>query len=210
MPVLRITPRSVFSRKCVMIVHEKDMFEQVSLQNVDLYGDNTDLVPDNPLRKVPALRLDDGTTLFDSPVISEYLDCLDGKPLFHPQDGKERFQALRLQALADGLTEAPQAHSKEVNRPARYMSDALVTKYETAQKRIVGWLEVHFDWLDGPLNIGGLSLACALDYMEDRGPAFDWRSEHKRLAAWYGDIERQPFFTGSTAEANAERLGVSL
>lgn len=77
MPVLRIAPAPVFSRKCMMVMHEKDLFDRVVLQ----HGDNSDLIPDNPLRKVPALRLDDGTTLFDSPVISEYLDQLDGNPV---------------------------------------------------------------------------------------------------------------------------------
>ena len=90
MPILRVTPRSPFARKCLILAHEKGIFDELELKVTDLYGKHQDIDEDNPLRKVPALRLEDGTTLFDSTVICEYLDHLDGKPLFYPQDSKAR------------------------------------------------------------------------------------------------------------------------
>lgn len=86
----------------------------------------------------------------------------------------------------------------------------MLEKYHAAQTRIFGWLEDNAACLDGPLNTGHLALACAVDYMERRGPAFDWRNAHPRLAAWYAEARARSSFDGTTAEANAERLGVSL
>src|SRR3546814_19088642 len=58
----------------------------------------------NPVKKIPALVTDDGMTLFDSPVICEYLDSLSSGAKMFPH-GKARWEALRLQAAADGMLE---------------------------------------------------------------------------------------------------------
>lgn len=210
MPILRVTPRSPFARKCLILAHEKGIFERLELQMTYLYGANPDIDDDNPLRKVPALRLEDGTTLFDSTVICEYLDHLDGNPQFHPRSGKERFRALRLQALGDGLTEAPQSHYKESERPDRYRSVEMVDKYAAAVTRILGWCETNFAKIDGPLTIGGIALTCGISYMEERKMEPGWRERLPKLGAWYAAITERPSFRGTTKEANAERLRVPV
>ena len=210
MPILRVTPRSPFARKCLILAQEKGIFDEIELKVTDLYGKHQDIDEDNPLRKVPALRLEDGTTLFDSTVICEYLDCLDGKPMFHPQEGKQRFQALKLQALGDGLTEAPQSHYKELARPDRCRSEEMVTKFATAIDRIIAWTEDHFELVDGPLTIGGIALACGLSYVEERQPDSDWREQNPKLGAWYQAMTERESFQATTKQANAERLGVPV
>lgn len=209
MLILRVTSLSVFARKCLMLVHEKDIFDKLELRNTDLYGDNLDVDEDNPLRKVPALRLEDGTTLFDSPVICEYLDCLDGDPHFHPQSGPERFKALRLQALGDALTEAAQSFSKEGMRPDRYRSPEMLDKYNSAIERILDWIQAHMDILDGPMSIGSLSLTCAIAYAEKWRTDTPWREPRPHLTRWYQTMCDRASFDGTSAEANEKRLGAT-
>ena len=210
MPGLRVTPRSPFARKCLILADEKGILDQIELQVTDLYGKNQDIDNDNPLRKVPALRLDDGISLFDSPVICEYLDCLDGKPQFHPQEGKKRFHALRLQALGDALTEAPQSHYKEAARPDKYKLPEMVDKYDAAIGRIMGWLEKHSELISGPLTIGGIAVTCGLGYVNERRPGWNWEKDLPNLGAWYKAIGERESFIDTTKEANAERLGVPV
>ena len=210
MLALRVTPRSPFARKCLILAHEKGIFDQINIQPTDLYGKNQDIDEDNPLRKVPALRLDDGKTLFDSPVICEYLDCLDGNPQFHPQGGKERFRALRLQALGDALTEAPQSHYKEVARPDKYRLAEMVDKYDSAINRIMGWLENRSELIRGSLTIGGIAVTCGLGYVNERRPDWNWEKDLPNLGAWYKAMVERNSFIDTTKEANAERLGVPV
>ena len=210
MPILRVTPRSPFARKCLILAHEKGIFNELELKVTDLYGKHQDIDEDNPLRKVPALRLEDGTTLFDSTVICEYLDHLDGKPLFYPQDSKARFDALKLQALGDGLTEAPQSLYKELARPDQYRSEEMVTKFSTAIDRIIAWTEDHFELVDGPLTIGGIALTCGLSYVEERQPDSEWREKNPKLGGWYQSMTERASFQETTKQANAERLGVPV
>ena len=209
MLILRVTPRSPFARKCMMVALEKGIFGKIELRDTDLYGENQDIEKDNPLRKVPALRLEDGTTLFDSTVICEYLDWLDGDPMFHPQESEMRFKALKLQALGDGLTEAPQSHYKELARPEEFRSDEMVMKHESAIKRIISWTEKNFDLVEGPMTIGGIALACGLAYVNERQPNNDWHHKNPKLGAWYREISDRDSFQATTKQANARQLGAS-
>src|ERR1051326_3332188 len=145
----------------------------------------------NPLGKVPALVLDDGLALFDSAVICDYLDGLHSGPRFIPPSGRERLAALRLQALAHGITDAGSWVRQETQRrtePYRYPAmrdgqmEKLVAAYDFAERETA---------LDGPLHIGQIALACALSWIEFRRlPGF--RDGHKRLAGWYDRFCQRP------------------
>jgi glutathione S-transferase len=146
---------------------------------------NSDLANANPLIKIPALILDDGTVLYDSRVICEYLDSLGSAALF-PASGPERWNALRLQALCDGILDA-----------------AVLTRYETAVRpQELQWL----DWIAGQrkkieggiaalereqsgwgerFGIGQITAACACGYLDFRFPQINWRTEYPGLAKWF-------------------------
>jgi len=145
----------------------------------------------NPLGKVPVLVLDDGTALFDSAVICDYLDGLHGGTRVIPPSGRERLVALRLQALGHGITDAGSwVRQESQRRPAEYryppmregQTGKLVAAYDFAERETV---------LDGPLHIGQIALACALSWIEFRGlPGF--RAGRARLARWYDRFSRRP------------------
>ena len=142
------------------------------------------LLAANPLSKVPALITEDGVGLFDSPVICEYLDALEGAlPLF-PRSGGARWLALKHQAMGDGIMDAAVARRGETQRPQEAARDALMARYKAAVDRTVAVLEAEVP--HQTVDIGTISVGCALGYLDFRYADEPWREGHPRLTAWYG------------------------
>jgi glutathione S-transferase len=106
MMILRSTPPSPFGRKVKLAASVLGLSKDIKVEGADTNNASDSLRQQNPLGKIPTLVLDDGTTLFDSRVIVEYLDHIARGGKIIPQESKARFAALRLQALADGMTDA--------------------------------------------------------------------------------------------------------
>src|SRR5258705_12288557 len=102
---LHWSPRSPFVRKVMITAHELGLVDRISCVRTVAAATkpHAELMKDNPLSKIPTLVLDDGTVIFDSPVICEYLDRLHDKPKLFPASFPERMTALRRQALGDGF-----------------------------------------------------------------------------------------------------------
>src|SRR5580704_9148750 len=102
---LHWSPRSPFVRKVMIVAHERGLIDRIAcVRTVAATGKpHAELMKDNPLSKIPTLVLDDGTILYDSRVICEYLDALDGTPTLFPKEPEARITALRRQALGDGF-----------------------------------------------------------------------------------------------------------
>ena len=120
------------------------------------------ILEQNPLGKVPVLELDDGTAVFDSPVILEYLDHLAGGGKIIPKDGKARFEALRLQALADGILDASILVVYEGRyRPAEKHEQKWLDLQNGKVARGLAALEASPPGLDSPPTVGQITVACA-------------------------------------------------
>jgi glutathione S-transferase len=147
-----------------------------------------DLVADNPLSKVPCLITDDGVSLFGSQLICEYLDSLgEGLPLF-PGHGAPRWRALKFQSLGDGILDAAVPCRGEQGKPREAARDAQIARFKAAMSRAVDALEA-----DPPhrhVDIGSVTVACALGYVDFRFADDDWRTGHAKLTAWYGAFVR--------------------
>ena len=143
----------------------------------------------NPLGKVPALILDDGTALYDSPVICEYLDGLhSGRRLFPPA-GPARWAALRQQAEGDGLLDAAVLTRYElVLRPEPLRWPEWVAGQKAKVAAVLDDLERDAASLAGELTIGGITIACALGYLDFRFADDAWRTGRPRLAAWFAEV----------------------
>src|SRR5579863_8534201 len=115
---LHWSPRSPFVRKVMIVAHERGLAGRITcLRTVAaMTKPHVELMKDNPLSKIPTLVLDDGTVLYDSPVICEYLDALDGTPKLLPREPKARMTALRRQALGDGFLDMMVALRNERER----------------------------------------------------------------------------------------------
>ena len=102
---LHWSPRSPFVRKVMIVAHERGLVERITCVRTvaAMTKPHAELMRDNPLSKIPTLVRDDGVVIYDSPVICEYLDGLDGAPKLFPAGGEARLVALRRQALGDGF-----------------------------------------------------------------------------------------------------------
>lgn len=182
---LRYSPTSPFVRKVMMVAIECGLDGGLDLEKTDAWSPQTDLPKHNPLSKVPALILDDGTTLYDSPVICEYLDTLhDGARLF-PPPGPARWAALRQQALADGICDAAVLRRLELNRADGERSPAWAERQRLAVARACDALEAEAASLPTEPTIGTLAVLAALAYLDFRWGHEDWRQDRPTLAAWF-------------------------
>lgn len=146
----------------------------------------------NPLVKVPTVIRDDGGALFDSAVICEYLDSLHDAPKLFPPAGEGRWQALRLQALGDGIADATVAVLLEGRRPQEHRLAAVADRQTKKIDNGLDALEAEVAALDGPPTIGHIAVACAIGFLDDRQPDCGWRRTRPGLAAWYEAFARRP------------------
>jgi glutathione S-transferase len=148
--------------------------------------------PFNPLGKMPTLVQDDGGALFDSPVICEYLDTIGtAAPLF-PVAGPARWNALRLQALGDGILDASQPRRREIALPQDEGRIAYIALQQGKVARALDALEQEVSSFGRLSTIGEITVACALGYLDFRFANEPWRSGHPKLEAWYAEVVQLP------------------
>lgn len=188
---LRYSATSPYVRKVTMTIIECGLEDKVERVVTNAWDAATDLPADNPLGKVPALTTDDGTALFDSRVICEYLDSLhDGVKLF-PAAGPARWAALRLQALGDGLNDAAVARRLEEMRPDGERSQKWIDRQAAAMIRTLDVLEGEVDGFAEGVDIGVLAVMSALGYLDLRFVEDDWRAGRPKLAAWFDGVSKR-------------------
>lgn len=186
---------SPFVRKVRILIIELGLEERVEI--VDLGGvspvaSNPRLNAVNPLGLIPALELDDGGCLFDSPVVCEYLNHLAHGPFF-PTDPGARFRTLGLQALADGMLELSVALRYEATfRPEELRWPQWSESQQEKVDRGLDALEAQCGEFAAAPTIGEISAACVLGYRDFRFPDLDWRAGRPALAAWFeGMMQRE-------------------
>ena len=198
MLTLRSSPSSPFVRKVRIASSVLALDSDIKVERADTSDPSDTVRRQNPLGKIPALLLEDGSVLFDSRVILEYLDQRAGGGRIIPKDPAARIAALRLQALADGLMDASilQVYEGRWRDPAKH-EPKWVEHQAGKVARALAALEQKPPGLDTPPNVGQIALACALAYRDFR---FDegWRKDHPRLTAWLDDFAaRVPAFAAT-------------
>ena len=195
---LRFSGTSPFVRKVVIQALETGLDSKI--ERITTATTDPVLAKENPLSKVPSLTLDDGTHLYDSPVICEYLDSLHGGAKMFPASGQARWTALRRQALADGMMDAAVARRGESRRPANEQSPAGM---ELQRAKVVAGLDVleaEADKLGSGIDIGLISIACALSYLDFRFASEEWRKGHPKLARWFEAFAKRPSMQSTVAK----------
>jgi glutathione S-transferase len=184
---LHYAAASPFVRKCLVAAHELGLRNRIELLPAAAHPVNRDpsVVAHNPLGKIPTLLTDDGTVLYDSRVICEYLNAMGGGRLL-PREGEARWRVLVDESLCDGISDA-----------------AVLTRYETfARPEALRWN----DWISGQLakvhsgldalearaatlgdrvDLGTIACGCALGYLDFRFSSLGWRDRHPNVAAWF-------------------------
>lgn len=182
--ILRSTLTSPFGRKVRMAIHHlglEDRFEIVPASTADP-GDS--LRRQNPLGKMPALILEDGTVLYDSRVILDYIDALAGGGRLIPASGAARYRVLTLAALADGIIDAALLITYEARfRPESERSAVFVGHQRDKIVRALDRLEANPPEIE-PVTAGTIGLAAAFGYLDWR-KALDWRTDYPALVGWH-------------------------
>ena len=163
---------------------EREIDRQIEKLPTNPHASLPELLANNPLSKVPCLVTDDGFALFDSPVICEYLDSIGEALPMYPRPGSAlRWQALKLQALGDGILDAAVGRRGEQSKPRDAGREAWLARQKAAIDRSLDHLETELP--HKTVDIGSLTIACALGYLDFRFAAEPWRQIHPMLAAWF-------------------------
>jgi glutathione S-transferase len=191
MLTLRHSPSSPFVRKIRIAASVLGLEREIAIEPADTMNPSDTVRQQNPLGKIPALLLEDGTVLFDSRVILEYLDHRAGGGRIIPKDAGARFAALRLQALADGIMDASVLLVYEGRwRPPERHEPKWIELQAGKVARALAALEAAPPALTATPDVGQIALACALGYRDFRFPG-SWRQQHPRLVAWLDDFARR-------------------
>lgn len=196
---LHYSQTSPYVRKALVLALETglaDRLERVT-RAPNPVGADAGLNQANPLGKIPALETDDGQVLYDSPVVCEYLDTLHDGPRLFPADAS-RWDALRRQALADGILDAAVLIRYETwLRPEALRWNEWVSGQRGKIERALDALEHDVARWRERLDIGVITTGCALGYLDFRFDDLGWRSRCPQLAAWYAEFSQRPSMTGT-------------
>ena len=183
---LRSSPPSPFGRKVKIAAHVLGLADKIEIILADTNNVSDPLRQENPLGKIPCLTLEDGTSVYDSRVIVEYLDHLAGGNKIIPASYPARLKALTRQALADGLADAALVQVYELRWRPEAMRDTKWLAYQADKvNRALAELAAHPD--TGAVDIGQIATACALGYLDLRFGG-SWRKSHPTLVTWLDEF----------------------
>jgi glutathione S-transferase len=188
---------SPYTRKVRIVLAEKKI--DCDFETVDVAPPENPVNPHNPLGKVPTLLMDDGTALFDSRVIVEFLDSASPIARLIPDDNRERVAVRRWEALADGCLDAGLLVRYEAIRPKKEQSAAWSGKQTGKLQR--GLAMVAAELADRPYchgeryTLADIAVGCCLGWVDFRRPAaIDYRAAYPNLARFYDRLMERPAF----------------
>lgn len=188
---LYYTTNSPFARKVLMAAIERKLDGRIERAILNPWSEGNPVGKINPAGKVPVLVTDDGLTLYDSPVICEYLDSIGAAPKLYPASGPQRWLALRQQALGDALLDAMIARRLESRRPDGERSKGWMDRQLTTVNRCLDAMEAQVGELSGDVTIGHIAWLCALAHLDFRFADEPWRSQRKNLANWFESFAKR-------------------
>jgi len=198
------SPASPFARKVRIVLAEKRM--ECDLERVDVQPADNPVNAHNPLGKIPTLVLDDGTALYDSRVIVEFLDNASPISRLIPADKRERVAVRRWEALADGVLDAGLLVRYESLRPKNEQSAAWSAKQAARMHRGLAQLQADLGdkpWCQGErYTLADIALGCCLGWLGFREPGgIDWHAEYQGLAKHYEKLMERPAFAETVPTA---------
>jgi glutathione S-transferase len=188
---------SPYTRKVRIVLAEKKI--DCEFEHADVNPPDNPVNALNPLGKVPTLTLDDGTALFDSRVIVEFLDAVSPLSRLIPEENRERVAVRRWEALADGCLDAGLLIRYETLRPTKEQSKAWTDKQAGKLKRGLAMIAAELGdkpWCHGErYSLADIAVGCCLGWVEFRKPGgIEWRGEHGNLARFYDRLMERPAF----------------
>jgi glutathione S-transferase len=196
---------SPYARKVRVVLAEKKVECQVV--ETSPYEAGNPVHAWNPLGKLPVLILDDGTHLFDSRVIVEYIDLVSPVSRLIPEPARQRIAVKKWEALADGVNDATATIVLERKRPANLQSDEWIARQRRkVDEGVAEFAREHGDraWCYGEsFSLADIAVGCALGYLDLRLREIDWRDLNPNLAKLADKLGKRPSFTDTAPPANA-------
>ncbi len=193
---LLVSLLSPYGRKVRIVLAEKRI--ECELELFDVTPAESPLNAYNPLGKIPTLLLDDGSALYDSRVIVEFLDAVSPIGRLIPKGNRERVAVLRWEALADGVLDAGVLLRQETLRPKTEQSTAWIERQRGKVERGVAEMARDLgerDWCHNErFTLADISLSCCLGWLAFRHPELDWRGKYANLAHHYDRLSQRPAF----------------
>ncbi len=186
---LYISPASPFARKCSIVARETQIISKIDEIVLAPLDNPPELLAANPIAQVPALLLDDGRAIINSPFICDYLNQIA------PQSISNSFDAKRLESFSDGIMEMAVKIAFERRRPQELQSEYWIERWKSNIIRALEMVESEFKGGFGaPNNIGQIALVCALSYIEFRHQETEWKEHHPNLAMLQTKLEARASF----------------
>jgi glutathione S-transferase len=179
----------------MIAAHEMGLTDRIRTVRTTVGGTtpHAELMKINPLGKIPTLEVEDGTVIYDSPVIIEYLDTLHTGPKLFPSAWPERRTALRRHALGQGMLDIALPLLGEGFRPPDRQSEPHKALWRAKLHACVDVLEHEAVALArSGFTVGHLAIGVALSYLDFRFADLAWREEHPKLSAWHGTFDARP------------------
>jgi glutathione S-transferase len=188
---------SPYTRKVRIVLAEKKI--DCDLELVDVQPVDNPVNPHNPLGKIPTLVLDDGSSLYDSRVIVEFLDAVSPISRLIPDDMRERVAVRRWEALADGVLDAGILVRSEAQRARAERSKAWGDKQLARMKRAMAQMAAELGerpWChNDKYSLADIAVGCCLGWLDFRKPGdVDWLAEYPNLAGHYAKLMERPAF----------------
>ena len=186
---LHHSPASPFVRKVMACAIARGIDDRLELVETNPHDSPPRLLADNPLSRIPCLVLDDGTAVYDSPVICAYLDTVGEANGVFPSSGTPRWVRISvMHALADGIMDAAVARRMRAGKPVDETRAAFLARQKAAVDR--GLAKLEADPPQGLTDIGAIAVGCALGYLDFRFADEPWRATHPKLAAWFAEVSK--------------------
>jgi glutathione S-transferase len=194
---LLFSPASPYTRKVRIVMMEKRI--DCDIEPVDVNPVDNPVNAHNPLGKLPTLVLDDGTALYDSRVIVEFLDGKSPISRLIPEELRDRVQVRRWEALADGVLDAGLLARYESLRDKKERSKAWSDKQVARIQRSMAQLAADLEgrpWCHGErYSLADIAVGCAIGWLAFRKPGdIDWPTEYPAVARHYEKLMERPAF----------------
>jgi glutathione S-transferase len=197
---------SPYTRKVRIFLAEKKI--ECEMEMVDVQPADNPVNAHNPLGKIPTLLLDDGTPLYDSRVIVEFLDSVSPISRLIPDGTRDRVAVRRWEALADGVVDAGLLVRYESLRDKKEQGKAWVDKQLARMHRGMQQLEADLaerGWCHGDrYSLADIAVGCCLGWLDFRKPGgVDWKAEYKAVAKHYEKLMERPAFADTVPGAKS-------
>jgi len=195
---------SPYTRKVRVVLAEKKI--DCDLEPADVNPVENAVNPHNPLGKVPTLILDDGTAIYDSRVIVEFLDGKSPISRLIPEDLRDRIAVRRWEALADGVLDAGLLVRYESLRDKKEQSKGWTDKQVSRMQRGMAQMASELGerpWCHGErYSLADIAMGCCLGWLDFRKPGgVDWFAQYAGLAKQYAKLMERPAFADTVPQA---------